>query len=58
LNNDEFAWAPTIKLATDGSEWDAKKEFSGPREIPPEPLKPWASLAQALLISNEFVFVD
>jgi hypothetical protein len=60
LNNDEFAWAPVIKFESEApkSEWDARKEFSGPQEIPSEPLKPWAGLAQALLISNEFVFVD
>jgi hypothetical protein len=63
LNNDDFLWAPIINLLTnpsssEKSEWNAKKEFSGPPEIPPAPLKPWESLAQALLISNEFVFVD
>jgi hypothetical protein len=66
LNNDDFLWAPTIKLATGSdtniastkTEWSAKKEFAGPPEIPPTPLTPWQSLAQALLISNEFVFVD
>lgn len=63
LNNDDFLWSPNIRLLTNPSsnkksEWNAKKEFSGPPEIPPAPLKPWESLAQALLISNEFVFVD
>ncbi|HVK59070.1 MAG TPA: hypothetical protein VM735_09835, partial [Candidatus Kapabacteria bacterium] len=64
LNNDDFVWAPVITLVADSAkdgekkEWDSKKEFSGPVEIPPRPLKPWESLAQALLISNEFVFVD
>jgi hypothetical protein len=56
LNNDDFLWAPTIHLAE--QVWDSKKEFRGPVETVPEPLAPWASLAQALLISNEFVFVD
>jgi hypothetical protein len=56
LNNDDFLWAPTIQIAE--QTWDSKKEFRGPVEVLPEPLTPWASLAQALLISNEFVFVD
>ena len=64
LNSDDFLWAPVIKWipTAEGnyakSEWDAKKEFAGPHEIPPEPLKPWESLAQALFMANEFVFVD
>lgn len=64
LNNDDFVWTPTIKQIVEASakyeksEWDAKKEFGGPPQIAPAPLKPWESLAQALLISNEFVFVD
>jgi hypothetical protein len=64
LNNDDFAWAPAITWMVDASakydktEWDAKKEFGGPPEIPPAPLRPWESLAQALLMANEFVFVD
>ena len=56
LNNDDFLWAPTIQSTE--QVWDSKKDFRGPVEILPEPLPPWASLAQALLISNEFVFVD
>jgi hypothetical protein len=64
LNNDDFLWSPAIKWTVDASakydkaEWDAKKEFGGPPEPPPAPLKPWESLAQALLMANEFVFVD
>jgi hypothetical protein len=64
LNNDDFTWAPAVKWVVDASakydktEWDAKKEFAGPPDIPPAPLKPWESLAQALLMANEFVFVE
>jgi hypothetical protein len=35
--------------------WNAANDFSGP---PPRRLNPWEELAQALLVSNEFVFVD
>jgi len=65
LNNDEFLWAPAIKWLADTAtaagqkaEWNAKTEFNGPAPAPPVPLQPWESLAQALLLSNEFVFVD
>ena len=64
LNNDDFLWAPIIKAEIDASakydktSWEAEKEFAGPPETPPTPLKPWESLAQALLMANEFVFVD
>jgi hypothetical protein len=64
LNSDDFLWAPVIKWLPestakyDKSEWDAKKEFAGPPEVPPAPLQPWESFAQALLMANEFVFVD
>ena len=67
LNSDDFAWSPVIKVAggatgTAGDdsqkEWNAKKDFSGPPPIPPKPLTPWEQLAQVLLLSNEFVFVD
>jgi len=64
LNNDMFTWAPAI-FATDAvpadgtpAQWVAKSEFTGPTPTPPEPLGPWATYAQVLLLSNEFVFVD
>ncbi|MBI4663290.1 MAG: DUF1553 domain-containing protein [Verrucomicrobia bacterium] len=67
LNSDDFVWSPIIKMTsgrTDGSvtgyptEWNAKKDFSGPPIAPPRPLTPWEQYAQVLLLSNEFVFVD
>ena len=36
----------------------AARDFAGPRAAPPGGLTPWESLAQALLLSNEFAFVD
>ena len=38
--------------------WDAKKEFSGNTPPPPTPLNAWEQLAQVLLESNEFLFID
>jgi hypothetical protein len=58
LNNNDFLWSPTIKSADGKSEWNAKKEFGGMRTVPVEPLGPWAKYVQALLMSDEMVFVD
>jgi hypothetical protein len=59
---DEFVWAPLIQaLDSDGAntaevrEWDAAWDFSD--EWVPTP-SAWAELAQTLLQSNEFLFVD
>jgi mono/diheme cytochrome c family protein len=64
---DEFSWAPVIKLekaaaaanaaaaAQKDQEWSAAGQFGGP---PPRPLTQWEKYAQALLLTNEFVFVD
>ena len=53
LSNDDFLWAPTVRL--DDERWSAREGFGGPRT---PPLTPLESLAQALLVSNELVFVD
>jgi hypothetical protein len=67
LNSDDFNWVPIIKVegkqvtASSGdyaAEWNAKKEFGGPAPKPPQPLNAWERLAQVLLLSNEFIFVD
>jgi hypothetical protein len=39
------------------AEWNAKQDFSGPKEIP-SPLNAWEKYAQVLLMSNELAFVD
>ena len=60
VNSDSFTWSPVIRYAgTDkgAAHWNAKTDFAGPS---PErrPLTPWERYAQALLLSNELVFVD
>jgi hypothetical protein len=63
LNSDQFLWAPKITaIASTGSgsdgaapSWDADKDFAGP---PLVLLTRWEQLAQALMFSNEFVFLD
>ena len=62
LNSDSFTWAPTIRYAGSGEgkndeKWNAKTDFSGPRKEF-KPLTPWERYAQALLLSNELMFVD
>ena len=37
--------------------WDAKTDFMDVRKMP-KPIGPWEELAQVLLLSNEFMFVD
>jgi Protein of unknown function (DUF1553)/Protein of unknown function (DUF1549)/Planctomycete cytochrome C len=60
--SDGFAWAPVIKTKQAAGSpnsivqlWHSTNDFSGP--APPR-LTAWEQLAQALLVSNEFVFVD
>ncbi|MBI4326953.1 MAG: PSD1 domain-containing protein [Chloroflexi bacterium] len=65
VDSDSFTWAPVIKMLNStppasGSaaiEWDARQDFSGPKESP-KPLDPWEKYVQVLLMSNELVFVD
>jgi len=60
---DSFSWAPTIRLEPRDrtelvrTDWRADADF-GPPTPPPTPLTPFAQLAQVLLLSNEFAFVD
>jgi len=55
LHSDQFLWAPLI--TADGTKWDARAEFDGPRPAPVY-LTPWEQYAQVLLLANEFAFVD
>ena len=58
---DSFEWSPLVRVvgpAPSGvhkTTWDARDDFHGP-EAPP--LSPWESYAQALLLTNEFLYVD
>jgi hypothetical protein len=65
VDSDSFTWSPAVRLQNTGAraqagtatEWDAKADFSGPKETP-KPLNPWEKYAQVLLMSNELVFAD
>lgn len=63
---DSFQWSITINMDrpenTEGQSilttWDARADFAGPPPTPPEPLSPWGQLAQVMLLTNEFLYVD
>jgi len=52
---DSFAWAPTIHTLDGSQTWDSAQGFQLPGG---EPLSRTALYAQALMMTNEFVFVD
>lgn len=55
---DSFSWIATIQGAggqLDGRSWDSRADFRGP---PPPMLDPIAQLAQALMLTNEFLYLD
>jgi hypothetical protein len=64
-DSDSFTWAPSIRIAAGTpipaslprTEWSAAEAFSGPQDAA-KGLSPCEKLAQVLLMSNEFAFVD
>ncbi len=50
---DDFKWSPVIAIGD--KKWDAQKEFAGPSI---RRLTPREQLAQILLLTNEFAFLD
>ncbi|WP_197530364.1 PSD1 and planctomycete cytochrome C domain-containing protein [Bythopirellula polymerisocia] len=54
---DSFQWKVSLALesSTGWQKWSSQQDFRGPR---PEPLDLWMQLAQVLLVSNEFLFID
>lgn len=58
-NTDSFNWAPSVTLT--GAKrlaWRSERDFGGPPPAPPVPLSKWERYAQALLMTNEFLYVD
>jgi cytochrome c553 len=65
---DSFAWAPLVSLTPSVATaknapagvriFRAERDFSGPPETTLVPLSRWERYAQALLMTNEFFFVD
>ena len=68
-NSDAFAWAPTLNLkapplnlkaptvSLKNATYSAERDFAGP---PPTtiPLTRWERYIQAVLLTNEFFFID
>jgi hypothetical protein len=62
-SNDTFNWTATISRLGDyqtmpsgeKTVWNSQADFSRP---PPHQLRPWEQLAHALMMTNEFLFVD
>ena len=61
LNSDQFLWVPKVAAAAGGGagggaeSWDARQDFAGPTGAA---LSLWEQLAQTLMLTNEFVFID
>jgi hypothetical protein len=57
---DSFTWSPTVKRTDAGSTtWNANPQFGGPVTASAEkPLTKWERYVQALLMTNEFYFID
>jgi hypothetical protein len=55
-NTDSFEWRIVLKDG-EGTEYGSKAQFQGPKQNA-KPLTAWERYAQALLATNEFVFVD
>jgi cytochrome c553 len=64
FTSDSYSWSPTLEQ-TDGplvpagapKQWSGSQDFSGPIETP-RPLTAWEIYAQALLMTNAFLYVD
>ena len=54
---DSYQWRATLTLETPGARriWNSEQGFHGPTA---EPADLWTQLAQVLLMSNEFLYID
>ncbi len=55
-NHDSFLWNPGVRDVETRATWVASEGFAGQK--PPSEASRWEQLAQALLASNEFAFID
>jgi hypothetical protein len=61
---EKYVWAPSIHLLNVPGDmpakhdWDAHSEFAGPPPAPPKGMTAWEKYAQALLLTNELVYVN
>ncbi len=55
LAYDQFLWEAEMIEAGTGTKFHSREQFAGQRT---DQLSPWAQLAQTLLLTNEFLFLD
>jgi hypothetical protein len=60
LNHEEYRWEVAIaelpgEAQVETESWNSRSDFGG---TPAERLTAWEQLAQVLLASNEFLFID
>jgi hypothetical protein len=59
---DTFTWRTTLRLQRSDNNstetWNSHDGIDGPKPPQPPPMDRWAQLAQILLMSNEFAFID
>lgn len=59
-----YVWAPSVHLLNvpgdmpEKHDWDAHSEFAGPPPPAPKGMTAWEKYAQALLLTNELVYVN
>jgi hypothetical protein len=59
-----FNWAPSVHMLNvpgdmpEKHDWDAHSEFAGPPPPAPKGMTVWEKYAQALLLTNELVYVN
>ncbi|MBI5799309.1 MAG: PSD1 domain-containing protein [Verrucomicrobia bacterium] len=64
IEGDSFRWAPILHMPgmKPGQEslWNSQQEFSGPvkQKLEAQQFTPWERLSQALLMSNELIYVN
>jgi hypothetical protein len=62
IGYDTFTWHATLRLTRSDNKavesWNSHDGIDGPKPPAPPALDRWAQLAQILLMSNEFTFVD
>ncbi|MDA0589654.1 MAG: PSD1 and planctomycete cytochrome C domain-containing protein [Planctomycetota bacterium] len=59
-NHDSFQWTVNVQVVEASTpdsarNWNSRDQFHGP---PPDPLSRWQQYAQALILTNEFLFLD
>jgi len=54
---DGFGWAPTLTLKDGSASWSAQEQYRGP-DAPLARMTNWQRYVQALMMTNEFIYID